>query len=130
MDLKRSDVASIAAHAAARNALVQVTGILMASGQVFFQVLEGPTAAIDDVIGRIARDPRHCDLLVLGTETDPGARFFPNWSMRLVDLGDQADARLEPARALLAQVHDLRQRLSGATQALERAIIGELTRAT
>ena len=46
-----------------------LTGVLMAAGGLFFQILEGEAEAVDAVLAIIARDPRHRDLLLLSEET-------------------------------------------------------------
>jgi transcriptional regulator with XRE-family HTH domain len=57
-----------------------VTGALLAADQRFLQVLEGPEDGVAKVYGRIARDPRHEDVVVLERRTVP-ARHFSKWSL-------------------------------------------------
>lgn len=127
-DLGPADIDALVARAASANAAQQVTGILMTSGRVFFQILEGPEAAVDDLFTRICADPRHRDVLLLAVESDIPARFFPDWSMRRVALDGPAQERMAAARALLQAIHDKRRELDGLTTDLERAIIAELAR--
>ena len=62
------------------NAAVGVTGVLLYSGGNVMQVLEGPEAAVDEVYGRVARDPRHRGVLQL-IRGPVAERSFPDWSM-------------------------------------------------
>ena len=73
--------------AMARNQALSVTGVLLFDGCRFFQYLEGPRAAIDEVFGRIERDTRHERVGVLFDEA-VNERYFRNWSMvcRSVDV--------------------------------------------
>lgn len=58
-----------------------ITGALVCRADVYLQMLEGPTPAIDAAFARIGKDDRHLDvkLLLRRTITD---RMFPGWSMR------------------------------------------------
>jgi hypothetical protein len=127
-DLRPEDIDALVAQAASNNAARQVTGILMSSGRVFFQILEGPEAAVDDLFARISADPRHRDVLLLAVEGDIPSRYFPDWSMRRVALDGPAEERMAPARALLLSINEKRRELDRLTTDLERAIVAELAR--
>lgn len=78
-----SALTDIIKAASLRNLQAGVTGVLCCADPYFIQVLEGPVGAVNRVLGRIARDPRHTDLTI----TSAGAaavRLFPNWGMRLI----------------------------------------------
>lgn len=62
------------------NAAVGVSGLLVAGGRRFLQVLEGTKDTIDVVFERIKRDPRHHAVVVL-SNTEITARSFGQWSM-------------------------------------------------
>jgi hypothetical protein len=128
-DLDRPAVDALIARAAEQNATLGVTGILMTSGKLFYQVIEGPEAAIDALFGRIAADPRHQDVLLLDEETDVTERIFADWSLRKIDLDERADRRLEPIRELLVAVVEHRLVQERLTHALERALWNELASA-
>lgn len=64
----------------AKNARVDVTGILLYSGGSFLQTLEGPEAAVDDVMAKVVDDPRHRDVLVVHRD-NISDRMFAGWSM-------------------------------------------------
>ncbi len=80
-------VASILEKAHAHNAAHGLTGILCTSaeGNVFLQVLEGGRAAVNDLYGRILRDPRHQDVTLLDY-AEIAERRFATWRMGNVRL--------------------------------------------
>jgi hypothetical protein len=70
----------------ARNNLeADITGFLFYTGTSFLQLVEGPPAALDDLMVRLRRDPRHADIAVLARERI-AARSFPAWRMQRCDL--------------------------------------------
>ncbi len=99
--LTRDDIDQLAADAEKRNRPKGITGMLMASGDVFYQVLEGPTVMVDELFRKIAADTRHHDVLVLSAQDDVEDRQFPNWAMKKVNLDKAALSRIEPIKALL-----------------------------
>ncbi len=124
--LTHDEVALLATKAADRNRALGVTGMLMTSGGIFYQVLEGPPDAVDDLLKKIAADARHKDVLVLSTQDDVEDRQFPSWAMKKVNLDEEAVARLEPMKALLDAIvvqRDTMQRLMGV---LSRSVWQEL----
>ena len=122
-----AEVDAIVAKAQKRNQSLDVTGVLVTTGNLFYQVLEGPESAVDGLYARIFADPRHTDLLVLGVEEHIEARFFADWSMQQVDLSAEAGERLEPLREVLNLIVELRERSQRLTHTLERAIWRELS---
>lgn len=102
----------ILATAQRRNAAADVTGALYFDGTLFFQVLEGPRAAVQEIFAAIRRDPRHRDVKLLKTHDLPRRRFS-DWSMKFV-----------PASALPAEgprvIHHAAHRPTGA--AIDAAI--------
>ena len=62
------------------NAAVGVTGMLLYKDGSFMQVLEGEQTAVQQVFGKISRDPRHRGVVVLLKQT-LAARDFEDWSM-------------------------------------------------
>lgn len=58
-----------------------ITGALICREDLFVQLLEGPSAKVEDTFARIARDDRHTEVVTLvSSETE--ARLFPEWAMR------------------------------------------------
>jgi len=70
--------------AIARNASLNVTGVLSCEGNRFCQIIEGPANSIEMLWSSIKNDPRHTNIFTLGTKKIK-QRAFANWSMRLVD---------------------------------------------
>jgi hypothetical protein len=64
----------------ARNQVNHVSGILLYREGCFFQVLEGPSAAVEQTFNRIQRDPRHHSVMRL-LDQQVTERSFPEWSM-------------------------------------------------
>jgi hypothetical protein len=57
-----------------------LTGALAVNDGWFLQVIEGPAAALDRLLRRLAGDPRHADVEIL-SRRPVTARLFPDWSM-------------------------------------------------
>lgn len=83
----RIDAAAIEAGLAAiirrsveHNRRNAITGGLIYAQGLFSQVLEGPAAATDALMARIARDSRHRDCTIVARRSIE-ARRFANWSM-------------------------------------------------
>jgi hypothetical protein len=73
----------ILATAQRRNAAADVTGALYFDGSLFFQVLEGPDEAVQEIYAAIRRDPRHKEVRLLKLQ-DLLRRRFTDWSMKFV----------------------------------------------
>jgi hypothetical protein len=72
---------------AAANAAQGISGLLILSGNVFLQVLEGAARDITALFGRIVADKRHRQVELVTFEAI-AERSFDDWNMRLVDLYD------------------------------------------
>ena len=83
LDLQTSDLEAIHRTARELNALDGITGLLVFNGTHFLQIVEGSHQAIDDLLDRLRRDPRHTGLEVRD-EHKLESRSFPDWSMELV----------------------------------------------
>ena len=79
------------------NALDGITGLLVFNGERFCQTIEGAPAAIDDLLARLLRDPRHTNVEVIGDE-EVEARRFRSWDMQLLPVPDDRQAALNLAR--------------------------------
>ena len=95
-------VASILAVSRANNRDHGVTGLLIAGGHRYLQVIEGPASAIARLIGAIRADPRHLGVTVMIDRTI-ARRSFASWSMAYFN---------EPRFDEFASVHDLVHQLS------------------
>jgi hypothetical protein len=101
--------------------------MLMASGQLFFQLIEGPDEAVDALYNRILADRRHRNVMVLGDERGDLKRQCPDWAMKKVDLSLDAAVRSEPLKVILevsaAQYRILRELVSTLERAMWRQLI-------
>jgi len=83
LDLEARDLEAIHRTAREVNALEGITGLLIFNGTHFLQIIEGMPAAIDDLVERLRRDPRHSGLEIRDEQMIE-QRSFPDWSMELV----------------------------------------------
>lgn len=83
LDLQSSDLENIHRSARELNALDGITGLLVFNGTHFLQIVEGAHDAIEDLLDRLRRDPRHTGLEVRD-ERRIDKRSFPDWAMELV----------------------------------------------
>lgn len=76
-------------HVSRRNNEVgPVTGLLLYKDGNFMQVLEGPEEAVMNIFGKILRDTRHTDIIVISKEPIT-AREFADWRMAFLNLDDE-----------------------------------------
>ena len=83
LDLDASDLEAIHRTARELNSLDGITGLLVFNGTHFLQIIEGTDQAINDLVERLRRDPRHGGFEIRD-ERRIEARSFPGWSMELV----------------------------------------------
>jgi len=93
-ELTDDQLVAMLREARLRNEALGVSGLLLAKGGRFMQVLEGPAWSVEDRYAAIERDPRHRDVKSLSRETID-ARRFDGWSMAFGNPSD-ADLREEP----------------------------------
>jgi Sensors of blue-light using FAD len=67
----------IAEQAEAANKSQDITGLLLFNGVNFWQIIEGPTEAVDNLMEKIRR---HTGIIMRFSETSIG-RWFENWSL-------------------------------------------------
>jgi hypothetical protein len=112
--------------AAENNRELDVTGVLMTSGGVFFQILEGPDDAVDEVYTAIAADPRHTNIVVLELEHGITVRNYPDWSMKAIDLDAASHVRLLPLKTLMETVFEQQLLIDKMLWAIDRTLKHEL----
>jgi hypothetical protein len=83
--------------ARARNAALDITGLLIGGGRWWLQLLEGNRSDLDPVWQSIRKDPRHRHV-VLVQRRPLRHRSFPDWSMKF---------RRDPDAAFMASVDEL-----------------------
>ena len=125
--LSAQEIARLAEAAARKNAVLGVTGVLMTSGGIFFQIIEGPPEAVDRLWETIARDRRHTDVLLLSVEGGVKRRLYPDWGMKTMDLDAASEARMEPLKAILHAILNQRRVIDTLSSSLERALWHELS---
>lgn len=118
-DLTGEDVEAILAKARELNALDGITGLLVFNGTRFLQIIEGSHQAIDDLVHRLRRDPRH-SAFEIRDERDIEGRVFGDWSMELVRVStDRIEARETVSRSLPDGVPDnVQERLVTMTESI------------
>jgi hypothetical protein len=117
LDLTDADLADIHQTARHLNALDGVTGLLLFDGSRFLQIIEGGEAAIDNLVERLRRDPRHSALEVRDERFVEG-RSFGDWSMELLRVSTGYRTAREEVATILpagvaAPVRKLILRMSG-----------------
>ena len=85
--LPGSELVELLNSARARNAELDLTGLLLHREHCFFQVLEGPEDVVRELYQRIAEDDRHHRVELL-FEGPIEAREFSDWRMGFVELDD------------------------------------------
>jgi hypothetical protein len=123
-DLDSSGLEAISEASRRNNVELGVTGILVASGGVFMQILEGPPESVAQLWARISADDRHQEVLLLVDE--PTDRLlFPDWAMKTIDLS-ASKGRLEEVHSMLDSIRTHRDQIDSLVNAIERAIWDEL----
>ncbi|WP_418317307.1 BLUF domain-containing protein [Piscinibacter sakaiensis] len=80
-DVGAEVVAPITRSARRNNLRDGVTGLLVFDGALFLQWVEGPTPAIEALLGRLRADRRHGKLDILMLQTWDAAPLFPDWQL-------------------------------------------------
>ena len=125
VELTADDIATLEEECVENNEKTGITGVLMVSGHLFFQVIEGPAEAVDNLYKLILTDKRHTHILLLGEEPDVAERLFPDWAMKVVSLNASRADRLEPLHAVLQTIVEHKETINRLTSVLERAIWNE-----
>jgi hypothetical protein len=87
-DMGPDELVAVLEASRANNAGDGLSGMLIYSGQSFLQMLEGEDDAVQRAYDRIAADPRHRDLRVIGDLQVPG-RLFGDWTMGFEHIDDE-----------------------------------------
>lgn len=117
-------LAEIVAVAVGRNLANGVTGALIHTGRNFAQLLEGPPAAVEEIMGSILVDPRHAAVNIVSREPTQ-ERAFPNWSMLLVERNAHTQAQVD--QILAAESEDsLRAGVAGLVGWMRQAVTARL----
>jgi len=125
-DMSDDEIEELASQAAKKNAGNDITGVLMAKGGVFFQIIEGPEENIDELFTNILKDPRHEKIITLGIQIGDLKRLFPNWHMKEINLDTTTSERLQPVKAIIDAVHAQAAIIENLTEALAASAWAEL----
>ena len=83
-------IAEICAVASDHNLREKVTGLLVAGGHRYLQVIEGPIKTVEALMDRIRRDQRHVSVTVL-VNRRISARSLSGWSTACYDEPELSD---------------------------------------
>lgn len=125
-EMSANEIQVLAASAAIKNAENDITGVLMAKGGLFFQIIEGPEENIDSLFTSILKDPRHEKIITLGIQVGDLRRLFPDWSMKEINLDITTSERLQPVKAILEAVHAQSAIIEDLTESLAASAWAEL----
>ena len=91
----QGDLQALLAQCVRHNQAAGITGLLLYARGGYMQLLEGESAAVEDLFARIRQDPRHSRVTTL-LHGPIGVRSFPQWAMafRRLDEDDEAAAPL------------------------------------
>lgn len=120
--LSAQEIDEIALVSQKNNMESGITGVLMTSGGLFFQILEGPAGAVDRLFEVILEDPRHKDILLLNAESNVQRRLFPDYSMKTISLRSSTEDRLAPVHALLEAVVVQRKLIDRLVSTVEQSV--------
>ena len=108
------EVERIVTVARRENERLGVTGALIFTQAHFAQVLEGDRAAVETLMERIGRDPRH-DMVTIVSAGERDGRLFGQWSMAYSGGSLYVDRHVRPLLAPAAE--------QGATERLAEKLV-------
>lgn len=114
--LSRQEIEEIGAVSQRNNQRENITGVLLCSQGIFFQILEGEEDIIDKLYEKILRDERHNEIICLNTEYELKEKLFPDWSMQTINLDENSDLMIKPIKALLQTLNNSYRVLEKYTQ--------------
>ncbi|RST29446.1 BLUF domain-containing protein [Sphingomonas ginkgonis] len=105
--LDEAECTQILAASRRNNGADGITGLLVAGGNRFLQLLEGPAAVVERCFHRIGRDPRHFAVVTLDRR-ETSERQCPDWAMGFLPGGCAADGASlgEIVEALVGPIAD------------------------
>ncbi|GAA4718433.1 BLUF domain-containing protein [Sphingomonas lutea] len=123
LDLDADDLENIHRSARDSNVIEGITGLLIFNGTHFLQIVEGAPHAIDDLVERLRRDPRH-SAIEIREEREIEERCFPDWSMELVRVsGSYLEAKETISDRLPEAIaQPVRERLIRMTEAISGTV--------
>ncbi len=101
--LDASTLSDILSTSKSNNGREEITGVLMYHDRIYFQIIEGEKAVVEDLFVRIEEDDRH-ESIALIWDDDVEHRDFPKWLMGFAgpdDVGRHSGGALPDLAALL-----------------------------
>jgi hypothetical protein len=95
-DIDRESMKRLLSRARGINAALHVSGVLVHMGSKFLHALEGNPDTVDELFARIARDPRHTNVVPLVRES-VGQRVFSGLPLGYTTLSPMQMAALSGA---------------------------------
>lgn len=106
-ELPKAEFEKILQKARRNNAAANITGLTMVHEGNIFQVLEGPSTAVDATFSRIQNDGRHRGVLCLLNELIT-KRSFPDWHMGYARPCDMT----EESRKSIVKLSEIKSRIA------------------
>ena len=106
------DMADILAVSRTNNGIEGISGILLAGGGRFIQVLEGSSESVELVFSWIQADRRHSDLTIVNDDLVE-RRAFGSWTMANLDHDDREQVAFRLDRFLMGAEDHVREAFAG-----------------
>ena len=87
--MQQDEILDLLRVARLNNEKQEITGMLLYREGNFLQVLEGPSAAVDELIQKIKRDPRHKDVILMSRKRIE-ERQFADWRMAFRNMSKES----------------------------------------
>jgi hypothetical protein len=106
-NFSRAEIKALCEAAAVRNEANGITGMFLSDGSRFLQVIEGEEEDVDDLMRRIARNPRHHDIIIVNSRRIERREFYERtMSQPLYGIGDDPEDYVERVKDELKNVSD------------------------
>lgn len=106
-NFSRAEIKALCEAAAVRNEANGITGLFLSDGSRFLQVIEGEEEDVDDLMRRIARNPRHHDIIIVSSRRIERREFHNRtMSQPLYGIGDDPGDYVERIKDELKNVSD------------------------
>ena len=125
--LSFQEIENIGVISSRNNKQIDITGMLVFFQKIFYQIIEGDDKKIDQLFTKIAKDPRHHDIVRLKTEYGVKERLFPHWGMKMINLDNNVDELIRPIKVLLQTVLESHSIIERYTQPTILKILNEGT---
>ncbi|BBM88016.1 BLUF domain-containing protein [Candidatus Uabimicrobium amorphum] len=93
--LSNEEIEQIGEVSQRNNSRENLTGMLVALGGMFFQVIEGDKDKVERLFDKICRDDRHNRVIMIRVEEDIEQRNFFAWGMKTLNLDNQIGALIQ-----------------------------------